>query len=119
MQPLPSRILRRGRCGSRPRSTTETDAARSPANASWPRLSRSSYQLLIAAFLAIAFTQVAFLGHDAGHRQIFASRRANDLLGFLHGNLLVVSFGWWVDKHSRHHAHPTPKAPTRTSPPAH
>jgi fatty acid desaturase len=63
--------------------------------------------LLIAAFLAIAFTQLAFLGHDAGHRQIFASRRANDLLGFLYGNVLVgLSFGWWLDKHNRHHAHP-------------
>ena len=83
-------------------------------------LGRSWYQLLIAAFLAIAFTQVVFLGHGAGHRQVFASRRANDLVGFLHGNLLVgLSFGWWVDKHSRHHAHPTPKAPTRISPPAH
>lgn len=70
-------------------------------------LGRSWYQLLIAAFLAVAFTQVAFLGHDAGHRQIFRSRRANDMLGFVHGNLLVgLSFGWWIDKHNRHHAHP-------------
>ncbi len=70
-------------------------------------LGRSWYQLLIAAFLAVAFTQVAFLGHDAGHRQVFRSRRANDLLGFVHGNLLVgLSFGWWIDKHNRHHAHP-------------
>jgi fatty acid desaturase len=29
------------------------------------------------------------------------------LLGFVHGNLLVgLSFGWWMDKHTRHHAHP-------------
>ncbi|HEY3716812.1 MAG TPA: acyl-CoA desaturase [Jatrophihabitantaceae bacterium] len=70
-------------------------------------LGRSWYQLLIAAFLAIAFTQIAFLGHDAGHRQIFRSRKANDLVGFLHGNLLVgLSFGWWLDKHNRHHANP-------------
>jgi fatty acid desaturase len=70
-------------------------------------IGRSWYQMLIAAFLAIAFTQIAFLGHDAGHRQIFASRKANDVLGFVHGNLLVgLSFGWWLDKHNRHHAHP-------------
>ena len=70
-------------------------------------LGRSWFQLLIAGFLAIAFTQVAFLGHDAGHRQIFRGRRANDVLGFVHGNLLVgLSFGWWIDKHNRHHAHP-------------
>jgi fatty acid desaturase len=70
-------------------------------------LGRSWYQLFIAAFLGLAFTQVAFLGHDAGHRQIFSTRRANDLLGFVHGNLLVgLSFGWWIDKHARHHSHP-------------
>ena len=31
----------------------------------------SWWQLAVAAFLAVMFTQVAFLGHDAGHRQIF------------------------------------------------
>ncbi|MGI8695631.1 MAG: fatty acid desaturase family protein, partial [Mycobacteriales bacterium] len=61
----------------------------------------------VAVFLAVMFTQVAFLGHDAGHRQIFATRRANRVLGLLVGNLLIgLSYGWWVDKHNRHHAHP-------------
>jgi fatty acid desaturase len=71
------------------------------------RLGESWYQLLVAAGMAVAFTQVSFLGHDAGHRQIFATRRANALFGLLVGNLLVgFSYGWWVDKHNRHHAHP-------------
>jgi fatty acid desaturase len=70
-------------------------------------LGRSWFQLLIAGFMAVAFTQIAFLGHDAGHRQVFRGKRANDIMGFVHGNLLVgLSFGWWVDKHNRHHAHP-------------
>jgi fatty acid desaturase len=70
-------------------------------------LGRSWWQLLVAAFLAVMFTQVAFVGHDAGHKQIFRSKRANDLLGHLHGGLLVgLSYGWWVDKHNRHHSHP-------------
>jgi fatty acid desaturase len=70
-------------------------------------LGRSWYQLLVAAFLAFVFTQTAFVGHDAGHRQIAGSRRINDLLGVLHGNLLVgLSYGWWVAKHNRHHANP-------------
>jgi fatty acid desaturase len=67
----------------------------------------SWWQLAVAVFLAVMFTQVAFLGHDAGHRQIFASRRASYILGILLGNLGIgLSYGWWVGKHSRHHAHP-------------
>ena len=67
----------------------------------------SWWQLAVAAFLAVMFTQVGFLGHDAGHRQIFGSRRANYVLGVLHGNLGIgLSYGWWVNKHNKHHAHP-------------
>jgi fatty acid desaturase len=67
----------------------------------------SWWQLAVAAFLAVMFTQVGFLGHDAGHRQIFGSRRANYVLGILLGNLGIgLSYGWWVSKHNRHHAHP-------------
>ncbi len=65
------------------------------------------YQLGIAAALGLASTQLAFLGHDGGHQQVFRSRRANDLIGLLIGDLLVgLSFGWWLDKHNRHHANP-------------
>jgi len=61
----------------------------------------------IAALLGVISTQIGFLGHDAGHRQIFASRRANRLLGLVIGNGLIgLSFGWWVPKHNAHHAHP-------------
>jgi fatty acid desaturase len=61
----------------------------------------------IAAFLAVMFTQVLFVGHDAGHQQIFGTRRANWWLGLIVGDLLTgLSFGWWVPKHNAHHAHP-------------
>ena len=72
----------------------------------------SWWQLAVAAYLAVMFTQVGFLGHDAGHRQILRSRKANYVIGVLHGNLGVgLSYGWWVSKHNRHHAHPnTPGA---------
>jgi fatty acid desaturase len=67
----------------------------------------SWWQLGTGAYLAVVFTQLAFVGHDAGHRQIFRSRRANDLVGVIHANLLVgVSFDWWVGKHNRHHSNP-------------
>ena len=70
-------------------------------------LGDSWWQLATAAYLAVVFTQTGFLGHDAGHRQIFWSWRANQVVGLLHGNLAIgMAFGWWVDKHHRHHAHP-------------
>jgi fatty acid desaturase len=70
-------------------------------------LGDSWWQLLTAAYLAVVFTQLAFIGHDAGHRQLFRSRRANDLVGLVHANLLVgIGFGWWVPKHSAHHTNP-------------
>ncbi|MGH3516307.1 MAG: fatty acid desaturase family protein [Haloechinothrix sp.] len=64
-------------------------------------------QLIVAGYLGFMFTQVAFIGHDAGHRQIFNSRKLSTMVGWIHGNLFVgLSYGWWVDKHTRHHAHP-------------
>ncbi len=70
-------------------------------------LGNSWWQLGVAALLAGVFTHFGFIGHDAGHRQIFRSRRANDILGLLLGNLGIgLSYAGWVDKHNRHHAHP-------------
>jgi fatty acid desaturase len=70
-------------------------------------LGASWYQLLAAVYLAVVFGQLAFVGHEAGHRQIFRSRRANDVVGLVLGNLLIgLSYGWWTGKHNRHHAHP-------------
>ena len=67
----------------------------------------SWWQLLLAAYFAVLSTQLGFLGHDAGHKQIFRSGRANHVVGVALANLGVgFSYGWWVDKHSRHHAHP-------------
>jgi fatty acid desaturase len=67
----------------------------------------SWWQLAVAAFLAVIFTQLGFLGHDAGHRQISGSRRVSNILGLLVGNLGIgMSYDWWISKHNRHHAHP-------------
>jgi fatty acid desaturase len=66
--------------------------------------------LTLAAIMAVASTQLGFIGHDAGHKQIFRGRRANDLLGVVAGDLGIgLSYGWWIDKHNRHHAHPNQK----------
>ncbi|GHA58086.1 fatty acid desaturase [Streptomyces tauricus] len=70
-------------------------------------IGQSWWQLVTAAFLAVMFTQTAFIGHDAGHHQIAASKRVNNVLGRVHADLLVgLSYGWWINKHTRHHAHP-------------
>ncbi|MEV4319431.1 acyl-CoA desaturase [Actinocrispum sp. NPDC049592] len=69
-------------------------------------LGESWWQLLVAAFLAVVFTQFAFVGHDAGHGQIFRTRRTNNVIGYLHGGITGLSFQWWVAKHNAHHAHP-------------
>jgi fatty acid desaturase len=75
--------------------------------AAFVKLGDSWWQLIVAAFLACVFAQLGFIGHDAGHRQIFRTGRANYLVGLLHANLAIgLSYGWWVDKHNRHHAHP-------------
>ena len=70
-------------------------------------LGDSWFQLLIAAALGILFTQVAFLAHEAGHRQILSSGPANDRLArILAGGIVGISFSWWTTKHTRHHGNP-------------
>ncbi len=61
----------------------------------------------LAVYLGVMYTQLGFIGHDAGHHQVFGSRRANRLLGLAVGNVLIgLCYGWWVPKHNAHHAHP-------------
>jgi len=63
--------------------------------------------LAVAPLAGMMFTQLGFIGHDAGHNQVFGTRRHNRLLGLIVGNALIgLSFGWWVPKHNAHHAHP-------------
>jgi fatty acid desaturase len=66
----------------------------------------SWWNLTVAAGLAFVLVQIGFIGHDAGHRQVWAYRRGNDVIGLLLANLLNgFSFRWWQIKHTRHHAH--------------
>ena len=63
--------------------------------------------LAVAPLLGVLFTQLGFIGHDAGHNQVYGTRRRNRILGLAVGNALIgLSFGWWVPKHNAHHAHP-------------
>jgi fatty acid desaturase len=70
-------------------------------------LGHSWFQLLIAGALGIIFTQFAFLGHEASHRQVFASGKANDRAGrALAVGFVGMSYSWWMNKHTRHHGNP-------------
>ena len=70
-------------------------------------LGDSWFQLVMAAALGILFTQVAFLAHEAGHRQILSGGPANDRLArVLAAGVVGISYSWWDAKHSRHHANP-------------
>lgn len=65
------------------------------------------WQLLLAGVAAVVLTQIAFLGHDAAHRQVFASGRANEWTALVVVNLMLgMSYGWWTGKHTRHHGNP-------------
>ena len=67
----------------------------------------SWWQLLVAAGLGLVWTQIGFLGHDAGHQQVFRGSRAADLMGLVLADVgLGLSYSWWCTKHNAHHAHP-------------
>ena len=63
-------------------------------------------KLLAAVLLAFVFTQIGYIGHDAGHRQIFARPWQDDLVLLTVGLLLGISRSWWFDSHNLHHSDP-------------
>jgi fatty acid desaturase len=67
----------------------------------------SWWTLAVAAFLAVVFAQVALVAHDLAHRQVFRTRRPSERAGLVAGNLAIgMSYGYWMVKHTRHHANP-------------
>ena len=67
----------------------------------------SWFQLVLAALLAVVLAQFGFLGHDAAHRQIFASNCWNEWTArVISGVFTGLSYRWWVTKHNRHHLNP-------------
>ena len=70
-------------------------------------IGNSWWQLLLAPVVALILSQVAFLGHDAAHQQIFSTPRWNALASRCLASLLGgLSHGWWLGKHNVHHAAP-------------
>ncbi|WP_314174341.1 fatty acid desaturase family protein [Streptomyces winkii] len=70
-------------------------------------LGDSWWQLAVAGCLGLVFGQLALVAHDLAHRQIFSRRRPSEIGGRIVGNLGIgMSYGWWMNKHTRHHANP-------------
>jgi fatty acid desaturase len=69
-------------------------------------LGDSWFQLLIAAGLGIVLTQIAFLGHEAAHRQILTTGPANFTLARIVIASIGMSYSWWDSKHTKHHGNP-------------
>ena len=67
----------------------------------------SWWTLAVAAFLAVVFAQLALVAHDLAHRQVFRTNRPSARAGLVAGNLAIgMSYGYWMTKHTRHHANP-------------
>ncbi|PSL04707.1 fatty acid desaturase [Haloactinopolyspora alba] len=65
------------------------------------------WTLVVAVVLGVAFAQVALVAHDLAHRQVFRTRKPSEIAGRIVGNVGIgMSYGWWMDKHTRHHANP-------------
>lgn len=70
-------------------------------------LGASWWQLVIAAGIGVLLTQVSFIAHEAAHRAVLTTGRANDRLArILAAGVVGISYSWWDSKHSRHHANP-------------
>jgi fatty acid desaturase len=67
----------------------------------------SWWSIAIAAVLAVAYAQTALVAHDLAHRQVFRTNRPSAFAGRIAGNLGIgMSYGFWMDKHTKHHNNP-------------
>jgi fatty acid desaturase len=67
----------------------------------------SWWSIAIAVVLAVAYAQVALVAHDLAHRQVFRTNRPSALAGRIAGNVGIgMSYGYWMDKHTKHHNNP-------------
>jgi fatty acid desaturase len=67
----------------------------------------SWWTLAVAGLLGLVYSQVALLAHDVAHLQVFRTKGPSDVMGRIVANVAVgMSYGWWTDKHTRHHNNP-------------
>jgi fatty acid desaturase len=61
----------------------------------------------IAGLMGVLSAQYGFIAHEAAHRQVFRSNKANDWAGLILANLFAgLSYGFWLRKHNKHHQKP-------------
>src|SRR5215204_2447076 len=62
------------------------------------------WSALVATVLGFAFAQIAMIGHDCGHHQVFERAHRNWALGQICFSLVVgVGFWSWRGRHNLHH----------------
>ncbi|MCC7368052.1 MAG: acyl-CoA desaturase [Chloroflexi bacterium] len=62
------------------------------------------WTVLAASVMGVGLAQVAMIGHDCGHLQVFKKADTNCLLGQLCFSLVVgVGFWSWKERHNTHH----------------
>ncbi|MEQ8766820.1 MAG: fatty acid desaturase [Planctomycetota bacterium] len=59
--------------------------------------------LPLAALAGLFLVRTFIIFHDCGHRSFFASRRANDIWGFVTGLLTFTPYYHWRGEHAVHH----------------
>jgi fatty acid desaturase len=70
-------------------------------------LSGTWWVVALAPVLGILTAQYGFLAHEASHQQVFSSPKANKRAGIiLADGFAGLAYGWWMIKHSKHHAAP-------------
>ncbi len=63
--------------------------------------------IVVLAFVSAAVrTNIAYLAHDLGHRQVFHSNTLNDYGMDLVACIVGLSPSWWKDAHDGHHSFP-------------
>ncbi|WP_433826683.1 fatty acid desaturase family protein [Actinoplanes sp. CA-015351] len=67
----------------------------------------SWWTVAVAVLLGVVFAQAALVAHDLAHRQVFRTNKPSARAGLIAGNLAIgMSYGYWMDKHTKHHANP-------------
>ncbi|CAM9620841.1 unnamed protein product, partial [Choristocarpus tenellus] len=65
---------------------------------------QTSVQMLGAALVGLYWQQLAFLGHDAGHRSHMTNRASDDFTAYcMILPMLGIGPEWWIDSHNIHH----------------